>query len=331
MFESIEEVREKLAGQEYVCDRRLATVVYLAVKLDKPVLVEGPAGVGKTELAKSLAAATDRTLIRLQCYEGLDEAKALYEWEYGKQLLYTQVLREKIGEVLGPTEGLREAAATLREQEDVFFSENFLVERPILQSITSEIPPVLLLDEIDRADEEFEAFLLEFLSDYQVSIPEIGTITSEHAPVVVLTSNRTRELSEALKRRCLHLQLDYPSPEVELEIVRLKATGVGEALSRDLVQTIQELRTLDLRKAPSIGETLDWARSLVVLGAPHLDKDLIEETLSVIVKYDRDAEKVLAHVGAGPGRKDLGQKEPTGENPHEAMYEMHRSVHKHTH
>jgi MoxR-like ATPase len=331
LFESIEEVREKLAGQEYVCDRRLATVVYLAVKLDKPVLVEGPAGVGKTELAKSLAAATDRTLIRLQCYEGLDEAKALYEWEYGKQLLYTQVLREKIGEVLGPTEGLREAAATLREQEDVFFSENFLVERPILQSITSETPPVLLLDEIDRADEEFEAFLLEFLSDYQVSIPEIGTIRAAHAPVVILTSNRTRELSEALKRRCLHLQLDYPSPEVELEIVRLKATGVGEALSRDLVQTIQELRTLDLRKAPSIGETLDWARSLVVLGAPHLDKDLIEETLSVIVKYDRDAEKVLAHVGAGPGRKDLGQKEPTGENPHEAMYEMHRSVHKHTH
>jgi MoxR-like ATPase len=331
LFESIEEVREKLAGQEYVCDRRLATVVYLAVKLDKPVLIEGPAGVGKTELAKSLAAATERTLIRLQCDEALDEAKALYEWEYGKQLLYTQVLREKIGEVLGPTKGLREAAATLREQEDVFFSENFLVERPILQSITSETPPVLLLDEIDRADEEFEAFLLEFLSDYQVSIPEIGTVRAEHAPVVILTSNRTRELSEALKRRCLHLQLDYPSPEVELEIVRLKAPGVGEALSKDLVETIQELRTLDLRKAPSIGETLDWARSLVVLGAPHLDKDLIEETLSVIVKYDRDAEKVLAHLGSGPGRKDLGQREPTGENPHEAMYEMHRSVHKHTH
>jgi MoxR-like ATPase len=331
LFDSIEKVREKLAEQEYVCDRRLATVVYLAVKLDKPVLIEGPAGVGKTELAKSLAAAADRALIRLQCYEGLDEAKALYEWEYGKQLLYTQVLREKIGEVLGPTEGLREAAATLREQEDVFFSENFLVERPILQAITSATPPVLLLDEIDRADEEFEAFLLEFLSDYQVSIPEIGTVQAEHAPVVILTSNRTRELSEALKRRCLHLQLDYPSPEVELEIVRLKAPGVGEALSKELVETIQELRTLDLRKAPSIGETLDWARSLVVLGAPNLDKKLIEETLSVIVKYDRDAEKVLAHLGSGPGRKDLGQKEPTGENAHEAMYEMHRSTHKHTH
>jgi MoxR-like ATPase len=331
LFESIEEVREKLAGQEYLCDRRLATVVYLAVKLDKPVLIEGPAGVGKTELAKSLAGAADRSLIRLQCYEGLDEAKALYEWEYGKQLLYTQVLREKIGEVLGPTEGLREAAATLREQEDVFFSENFLVERPILQAITSETPPVLLLDEIDRADEEFEAFLLEFLSDYQVSIPEIGTVQAEHAPVVILTSNRTRELSEALKRRCLHLQLDYPSPEVELEIVRLKAPGIGEALANELVETIQEIRTLDLRKSPSIGETLDWARSLVVLGAPSLDKDLIEETLSVIIKYDRDAEKVLAHVGASPGRKDFGQREPTGENPHEAMYEMYRSTHKHTH
>jgi MoxR-like ATPase len=325
LFESIEEVRERLAEQEYVCDRRLATVVYLAMKLDKPVLVEGPAGVGKTELAKSLAAATERALIRLQCYEGLDE------WEYGKQLLYTQVLREKIGEVLGPTGGLREAAAKLREQEDVFFSENFLVERPILQAITSETPPVLLLDEIDRADEEFEAFLLEFLSDYQVSIPEIGTVEAEHAPVVILTSNRTRELSEALKRRCLHLQLDYPSPEVELEIVRLKAPGVGDALAKELVETIQEIRALDLRKSPSIGETLDWARSLVVLGAPNLDKELIEETLSVIVKYDRDAEKVLAHVGGGPERKDLGQKEPTGENPHEAMYEMHRSTHKHTH
>ena len=243
MFESIEDVRERLAKQEYVCDRRLATVVYLALKLDKPVLIEGPAGVGKTELAKSLSRAADRSLIRLQCYEGLDEAKALYEWEYGKQLLYTQVLREKIGEVLGPAQGLREAAARLREQEDVFFSENFLVERPILQAITSQTPPVLLLDEIDRADEEFEAFLLEFLSDYQVSIPEIGTVEAEHPPVVILTSNRTRELSEALKRRCLHLQLDYPSPEVELEIVRLKAPGVGDALAKELVETARRAST----------------------------------------------------------------------------------------
>jgi MoxR-like ATPase len=330
LFDSIEEVREKLAGQNYVSDRRLATVVFLATKLDKPILVEGSAGVGKTELAKSLAAALDRALIRLQCYEGLDEAKALYEWEYGKQLLYTQVLREKIGEVLGPTQDLREAAEALREREDVFFSENFLVERPILQAIRSEKPPVLLLDEIDRADEEFEAFLLEFLSDYQVSISEIGTVKALHKPLIILTSNRTRELSEALKRRCLHLQIGYPSAEVELEIVRIKAPGIGEALAEELVGAIQSIRGLDLRKAPSIGETIDWAQSLAVLGASRLSKELIEETISVIVKYDRDAEKVLSHIRGGE-KKEFGQKAITGENPAEAMYEMHRSVHKHAH
>ena len=332
MFESIEDVRERLAGQSYVSDKRLATVVFLATRLNKPILVEGPAGVGKTELAKSLAGAAGSELIRLQCYEGLDEAKALYEWEYGKQMLYTQVLREKIGEVLQPTKDLREAVETLRGQEDVFFSENFLVERPILQAIQAEEPAVLLIDEIDRADEEFEAFLLEFLSDYQVSIPEIGTIKAVHPPVVILTSNRTRELSEALKRRCLHLQLGYPNKEVELEIVRIKAPQISEELSEELVKTIQELRTLDLRKAPSIGETLDWAQSLVVLSAPRLSKELIEETISVIAKYDRDAEKILAHLGVGvPEKKHLGQKEPTGENPAEALYERRRRPGAHAH
>ena len=332
MFGSIEDVRERLAEQSYVSDGRLATVVFLATRLGKPILVEGPAGVGKTELAKSLAGAAGRELVRLQCYEGLDEAKALYEWEYSKQLLYTQVLREKIGETLAPTESLREAAEVLRGQEDIFFSENFLVERPILKAVQSEETSVLLIDEIDRADEEFEAFLLEFLSDYQVSIPEIGTIKAGHPPVVILTSNRTRELSEALKRRCLHLQLDYPNGEVELEIVRMKAPEVGEELARELVKTIQDLRTLDLRKAPSIGETLDWAQSLVVLNAPHLSKELIENTISVIAKYDRDAKKMLDHLGVNAKEsKDLGQKEPTGENPSEGMYEMHRSVHKHAH
>ena len=332
MFESIEDVRERLAGQSYVSDKRLATVVFLATRLNKPVLVEGPAGVGKTELAKSLAGAAESELIRLQCYEGLDEAKALYEWEYGKQMLYTQVLREKIGEVLQPTKDLREAVETLRGQEDVFFSENFLVERPILQAIQADESAVLLIDEIDRADEEFEAFLLEFLSDYQVSIPEIGTVKAEHPPVVILTSNRTRELSEALKRRCLHLQLGYPNKEVELEIVRLKAPQISEELSEELVKTIQELRALDLRKAPSIGETLDWAQSLVVLSAPRLSKELIEETISVIAKYDRDAEKILTHLGVGvPERKALGQKEPPGENPAEAMYEYRRRPGAHAH
>ena len=332
MFQSIEDVRERLAGESYVSDKRLATVVFLATRLNKPVLVEGPAGVGKTELAKSLAGAAGSELIRLQCYEGLDEAKALYEWEYGKQMLYTQVLREKIGEVLQPTKDLREAVETLRGQEDVFFSENFLVERPILQAIQADESAVLLIDEIDRADEEFEAFLLEFLSDYQVSIPEIGTVKAEHPPVVILTSNRTRELSEALKRRCLHLQLGYPNKEVELEIVRLKAPQISEELSEELVRTIQELRALDLRKAPSIGETLDWAQSLVVLSAPRLSKELLEETISVIAKYDRDAEKILAHLGVGvPERKDLGQKEPTGENSAEALYEYRRRPGAHAH
>jgi MoxR-like ATPase len=325
LFENIEDVREKLTKQNYVSNKRLATVVFLATRLNKPVLIEGPAGVGKTELAKSLAGATGSELIRLQCYEGLDEAKALYEWEYGKQLLYTQVLREKIGQVLEPTKDLHEAAEVLRGQEDIFFSENFLVERPILRAVQADEAAVLLLDEIDRADEEFEAFLLEFLSDYQVSIPEIGTVRAEHAPIVILTSNRTRELSEALKRRCLHLQLDYPSKDMELEIVRLKAPNIGETLLEELVETIQELRTLDLRKAPSIGETLDWAQALVVLNAPHLTKELIEETIGVIAKYDRDAAKMLTHLGVGvPEEKELGQKKITGENPAEAMYEYRR-------
>jgi MoxR-like ATPase len=291
VFEGIEEVQARLTDQSYVCDRRLATVVFLATRIGKPILVEGPAGVGKTELAKALAGALDTELIRLQCYEGLDEAKALYEWEYGKQLLYTQVLREKIGDLLKPTETLHDAAELLRGQEDVFFSESFLVERPILKALRAERTAVLLIDEIDRADEEFEAFLLEFLSDFQVSIPEIGTVKAEHRPIVILTSNRSRELSEALKRRCLHLQLDYPSREVELEIVRIKAPGIRAALAAELVGTIQRLRTVDLRKAPSIGETLDWAQALVVLGADSLSKELIEETLSVIIKYDRDADK----------------------------------------
>jgi MoxR-like ATPase len=332
LFDSIEDVRERLAGQDYVADNRLATVVFLATRLNKPVLIEGPAGVGKTELAKSLAGAAGTELIRLQCYEGLDESKALYEWEYGKQLLYTQVLREKIGELLRPTKELREAAEVLHEREDVFFSENFLVERPILQAVQADQSAVLLIDEIDRADEEFEAFLLEFLADYQVTIPEIGTVRAKHAPVVVLTSNRMRELSEALKRRCLHLQLDYPSKDMELQIVRLKAPNIGEALLEELVETIQELRTLDLRKAPSIGETLDWAQALVVLNAPHLTKELIEETIGVIAKYDRDAVKMLAHLGVGvPEKKELGQKEPTGENPAEALYEYRRRPGAHAH
>jgi MoxR-like ATPase len=297
VFTSIDNVQTRLAAQHYVTNRKLATIVFLASRMHKPILVEGPAGVGKTELAKVLAHALDRALIRLQCYEGLDEAKALYEWEYSKQLLYTHVLREKINQILDPTQSLQEAVHVLREREDIFFSEHFLVARPIMHAIRSEQPTVLLIDEIDRADEEFEAFLLEFLSDYQVSIPEIGTLRARTIPFTILTSNRTRELSEALKRRCLHMQLDYPSRDVELQIVRLKAPGIHETLAEQLVEVVQSLRSLDLRKAPSISETLDWAQALVILNAPHLTKEIYEETISVLIKYDRDAEKVLAHLG----------------------------------
>jgi MoxR-like ATPase len=325
VFTSIDDLQSRFAEQQYVCNRRLATVIFLAIRLNKPVLVEGPAGVGKTELAKVLAKVLNRSLIRLQCYEGLDEAKALYEWEYSKQLLYTQVLREKIGQLLNPTQDLHEAVAMLRQHEDVFFSENFLVERPILQAIRSEQPTVLLIDEIDRADEEFEAFLLEFLSDYQVSIPEIGTMHARTLPITILTNNRTRELSEALKRRCLHLQIDYPSSQVELEIVRLKAPGLGEALANQLVEMVQSIRTLDLRKAPSISETLDWAQALVILNAPQLTKELIEETISVIIKYDRDADKVLQHLGVNSSHS------ATYDHGHDTQGHLHSHGHSHEH
>jgi MoxR-like ATPase len=323
-FTGIDDTRSRLADQQYVCDRRVATVAFLATRLQKPILVEGPAGVGKTELAKVLALALDRELIRLQCYEGLEESKALYEWEYSKQLLYTQLLRERIGQVLEPTAGLHEAAETLRRHEDIFFSENFLVERPILRALRSERPTVLLIDEIDRADEEFEAFLLEVLSDFQVSIPEIGTLVAEERPVTILTSNRTRELSEALKRRCLHLQLDYPAREVEQEIVRLKAPGIEEELAGQLVEFVQSIRELDLRKAPSISETLDWAQALVALGASELSKELIEETMSVLIKYDRDAEKVLAYIGANGKPSTAFGQDRLSEDP-ETMYEHFRN------
>jgi MoxR-like ATPase len=326
VFTSIDELQAGLAEQQYVCNRRLATVIFLAVQLNKPVLVEGPAGVGKTELAKALAHALNRSLIRLQCYEGLDEAKALYEWEYSKQLLYTQVLREKIGQFLGPAKDLREAAEMLRKHEDVFFSESFLVDRPILQAIRSEQPTVLLIDEIDRADEEFEAFLLEFLSDYQVSIPEIGTIKARTLPVTILTSNRTRELSEALKRRCLHLQIDFPSSEVELAIVRMKAPELNEALSQQLVDMVQSMRSLDLRKAPGISETLDWAQTLVVLNAPQISKELIEDTISVIIKYERDVEKVLAHLDI---HNDTTATSNHTHNGHSHTHDDHAHTHNH--
>jgi MoxR-like ATPase len=296
MFESIEQTVAQLADQQYIGDRKLATVAFLALQMRRPVLVEGPAGVGKTELAKVVAQALGRPLIRLQCYAGLDETRALYEWEYGKQLLYTQILRDTISRDFADVKDLRSAVERLRGHEDIFFSENFIVRRPILQAISSPEPVVLLIDEIDRAEEQFEAFLLEVLSDFQVSVPEIGTIKAKTPPYVIITSNNTRDLSDALKRRCLHLFIDYPDEQRELEIVRLKVPGLSDALAQQVVHVIRRMRGLDLRKAPSVSETLDWAQALVLLNAERLTRELVEETLQLLVKYDRDTRQVSEHV-----------------------------------
>jgi MoxR-like ATPase len=247
--------------------------------------------VGKTELAKVLSAALGHKLLRLQCYEGLDEAKALYEWEYAKQLLYTQILKDKIGEVLHGAATMKEAVDRISSEEDVFFSDRFILSRPLLEAITSSQPSVLLIDEIDKSDAEFEAFLLEVLSDFQVSVPELGTIRATHIPSVVLTSNNAREMSDALKRRCLHLYIDFPPSEQELRIVRLKVPGITEDLAHEVVAAVQAVRKLDLKKVPSISETLDWARALLLLNVRSLDDALVQETLSTILKYEGDIRK----------------------------------------
>src|SRR5579863_8370644 len=291
MFASIEEVIESFAGQSYIASRRIATVVYLAAALKKPILVEGPAGVGKTDLAKVLALSLGRELIRLQCYEGLDEGKALYEWEYAKQLLYTQILKDKISEVLTGAQGLAAAVDRIAKEDEVFFSERFVLPRPLLKAITADKPVVLLIDEIDKADAEFEAFLLELLSDFQVTVPEIGTLKAKKTPLVVLTSNNAREMSDALKRRCLHLYIDFPDREQEMAIVKLKVPEAAEKLSNEVVGVVQSLRKLDLKKAPGISETLDWVKALTLLNVQNLDDALVSETLDTIVKYEGDIRK----------------------------------------
>jgi MoxR-like ATPase len=284
-------VQQALASEQYIATTQISTVLYLADRLGKPLLVEGPAGVGKTELAKAWAVVTDRELIRLQCYEGLDESKALYEWEYAKQMLYTQLLRDKLNTMLADTSSLVEAADKLGAEENIFFSERFLLQRPLLKAIMNDKPTLLLVDEVDRSDSEFEAFLLEILSDFQVSIPEIGTMKAKQRPVVLLTSNNTRELSEALKRRCLYLFIDYPSAEEELRIVQLKVPGMAPKLAQQAVELVQRLRKMDLKKSPSVSETLDWARALLLLNAQALDPQTLEQTLTVLLKHEADLQR----------------------------------------
>ena len=292
MTKITEKIKTKLAKRQYVASERIATVVYLAEELGKPILCEGPAGVGKTELGKVWAGVTGRQLIRLQCYEGLDESRALYEWEYAKQMLYTQLLRDQLKKVVGEVTSLEEAAQRIIAEESVFFSRHFLLPRPLLQALTSIKPAVLLIDEIDRADVEFEAFLLEILSEFQVTVPELGTIKAKHQPFVLLTSNNTRELSEALKRRCLYLFITYPSLEQELQIVNNKVPELTQQLAKESVELVHRIRKLDLKKHPSVGETIDWTRALLKLNASKLDPETVENTLSVLLKNESDIIKV---------------------------------------
>ncbi len=293
-----EDLSKKLASVGYLADERLALVAFLALTLERPLLVEGPAGVGKTDLARALAQALSRDLVRLQCYEGLDEAKALYEWDYAKQMLYTQLLREAVSTQTTGAASIAEAADRLAGADAAFFSRRFLVERPLLRALTRDEPVVMLVDEVDRADPEFEAFLLEVLSEQQVTIPELGTVKAAHAPLFILTSNGTRDMTDALRRRCLHAFVDYPPPSREQAILELRVPGVGAALAAQLAAFAQKVRAMDLRKAPSIAETIDWARALLVLGASALDPELARSTLGLVVKYEEDRTKVEAKLPA---------------------------------
>jgi MoxR-like ATPase len=281
----------RLLSKEYLADDRTALVLWLAEKLDRPVLIEGPPGVGKTDLARAAAAVTGRELLRLQCYEGLDEAKALYEWDYGKQMLYTQLLREVVQQATAGASSLREGVARISAQESALYTEQFLLPRPLLKAILAPVSVVLLVDEVDRAEPEFEALLLEILAERQVTIPELGTLRSRARPLVILTTNGSRDMSDALRRRCLHLFLDYPSPSRETAIVELRLPGIAHTLADALARFVAKLRKLDLRKAPSLSETLDWGRALLLLGASSLDRTVVAETLGLLLKYEEDREK----------------------------------------
>jgi MoxR-like ATPase len=287
-FASVDALVEGLGGVGYIASRRIATALYMAVHLQKPILVEGSAGVGKTELALSTARLLAQPLIRMQCYEGLDESKALYEWKYGKQLLYTQILKDRMGTALADAPDMDAAMDRLHGMGDLFFSEPFLEPRPLMQALRQDDGCVLLIDEIDKSDEAFEAFLLEVLSAYQVSVPELGVIVAKTPPLVFLTSNNVRDLGDALKRRCLHLHIPLPEAALEERIVATRVPGIEATLTTQLVAFVQSLRTLDLRKAPSISETVDWARALILLHADSLDSAMVRDTLNVILKFEQD-------------------------------------------
>ncbi len=285
---TVEAIQQGFEAHGYICDHAIALSVFLALQLEKPILVEGPPGVGKTELAKTTAEFLQHSLIRLQCYEGLDEAKALYEWKYSKQLLYTQILKDKLGDLLKGTHDLAESVSRLHEFGDIFYSEDFIEPRPLLKALNETDGTVLLIDEIDKADHEFESFLLEMLSDFQISVPELGTIKAKKRPVVFLTSNNTRELSDALKRRCLHLYIPFPDVKLEQKIIQKRVPNVSDNLRTQLVEFVHNLRDLDMKKQPAISETIDWARSLVLLHADQLNKDLVASTLNVLLKHEDD-------------------------------------------
>ena len=289
---SVERIVDALASVDYIASPQIATAIMIAYHLSKPIMVEGSAGVGKTELALSTAAFLDLPLIRMQCYEGLDEAKALYEWKYGKQLLYTQILKERVSEVLQDAGDLRQSMARLHDFADVFFAPEFLEPRPLLKALQQEGGAVLLIDEIDKSDEEFEAFLLEILSAFQVTIPEIGTIQAVVPPIVFLTSNNTRDMGDALKRRCLHLFIPLPDAKLEERIIAARVPEVDARLRKQLVAFVQQVRTMDLKKLPSISETIDWARTLLLLHADALDGDLLATTSNVLLKFEEDVAAV---------------------------------------